>query len=145
MPFYEKRAGRAQRDEVSDQETITAIQAMIAAAGRPALPQKLSRALTLCLARKEKEDFALVWRANAGATPAAARARLFPESGRAGSLHTGYCGARCAFSKRSLRILEMLKKIDRKSTRLNSSHLGISYAVFCLKKKKKYKEHIQPE
>src|SRR5947199_5316561 len=28
---------------------------------------------------------------------------------------------------------------DRKSTRLNSSHLGISYAVFCLKKKKKFK------
>src|SRR5438045_6664041 len=27
---------------------------------------------------------------------------------------------------------------DRKSTRLNSSHLGISYAVFCLKKKKIY-------
>src|SRR5947199_5732005 len=26
---------------------------------------------------------------------------------------------------------------DRKSTRLNSSHLGISYAVFCLKKKRK--------
>src|SRR5262245_64589109 len=26
---------------------------------------------------------------------------------------------------------------DRKSTRLNSSHLGISYAVFCLKKKQK--------
>src|SRR5437899_8176566 len=40
--------------------------------------------------------------------------------------------------------------LDRKSTRLNSSHLGISYAVFCLKKKKKkiqnikntYKKHI---
>src|SRR5437764_11774921 len=28
---------------------------------------------------------------------------------------------------------------DRKSTRLNSSHRCISYAVFCLKKKKKYK------
>src|ERR1035438_10624342 len=28
--------------------------------------------------------------------------------------------------------------IDRKSTRLNSSHLGISYAVFCLKKKKEH-------
>src|SRR2546426_12054501 len=28
---------------------------------------------------------------------------------------------------------------DRKSTRLNSSHLVISYAVFCLKKKKKHK------
>src|SRR5436853_5051953 len=32
-----------------------------------------------------------------------------------------------------------LLSLDRKSTRLNSSHLGISYAVFCLKKKKKYK------
>src|SRR5690242_20813761 len=29
---------------------------------------------------------------------------------------------------------------DRKSTRLNSSHMSISYAVFCLKKKKKYNE-----
>src|SRR5258705_7828043 len=28
------------------------------------------------------------------------------------------------------------EQLDRKSTRLNSSHLGISYAVFCLKKKK---------
>src|SRR5262245_65348281 len=32
------------------------------------------------------------------------------------------------------------RRQDRKSTRLNSSHLGISYAVFCLKKKKKYKK-----
>src|SRR5262245_64497437 len=32
---------------------------------------------------------------------------------------------------------------DRKSTRLNSSHLGISYAVFCLKKKTKKKEKTQ--
>src|SRR5436853_1655540 len=32
---------------------------------------------------------------------------------------------------------EALYEIDRKSTCLNSSHLGISYAVFCLKKKKK--------
>src|SRR3712207_7740067 len=29
--------------------------------------------------------------------------------------------------------------LDRKSTRLNSSHANISYAVFCLKKKKKHK------
>src|SRR5437868_10736186 len=29
------------------------------------------------------------------------------------------------------------ERIDRKSTRLNSSHVSISYAVFCLKKKKK--------
>src|SRR5258705_5811187 len=31
---------------------------------------------------------------------------------------------------------------DRKSTRLNSSHLGISYAVFCLKKKKIYLQRV---
>src|SRR3712207_8431634 len=30
---------------------------------------------------------------------------------------------------------------DRKSTRLNSSHANISYAVFCLKKKKLYRTH----
>src|SRR5690554_5531111 len=31
--------------------------------------------------------------------------------------------------------LEHLQELDRKSTRLNSSHVRISYAVFCLKKK----------
>src|SRR2546430_10217902 len=37
--------------------------------------------------------------------------------------------------------------VDRKSTRLNSSHSQISYAVFCLKKKKKGVEstHVVPE
>src|SRR5688572_5305078 len=34
-----------------------------------------------------------------------------------------------------------LDSLDRKSTRLNSSHSQISYAVFCLKKKKKNKQH----
>src|ERR1035438_4366249 len=33
---------------------------------------------------------------------------------------------------------------DRKSTRLNSSHLGISYAVFCLKKDDNLYEEIMP-
>src|SRR5437899_12375251 len=37
-------------------------------------------------------------------------------------------------------LLKAVVSLDRKSTRLNSSHLGISYAVFCLKKKKKKKE-----
>src|SRR5690349_23218195 len=35
--------------------------------------------------------------------------------------------------------------IDRKSTRLNSSHVEISYAVFCLKKKKKKKNRAYPD
>src|SRR3712207_8653159 len=36
--------------------------------------------------------------------------------------------------------LEPMDYRDRKSTRLNSSHANISYAVFCLKKKKKLKD-----
>src|SRR5436305_12036244 len=39
----------------------------------------------------------------------------------------------CGWSARGL------ERSDRKSTRLNSSHVRISYAVFCLKKKKKRK------
>src|SRR3712207_7386274 len=35
------------------------------------------------------------------------------------------------------RVLSQVAARDRKSTRLNSSHANISYAVFCLKKKKK--------
>src|SRR5256885_12695521 len=35
------------------------------------------------------------------------------------------------------------RRADRKSTRLNSSHLVISYAVFCLKKKKQHKRVLR--
>src|SRR5688572_31863789 len=38
---------------------------------------------------------------------------------------------------RLARSVEFATEVDRKSTRLNSSHSQISYAVFCLKKKKK--------
>src|SRR5690349_22675571 len=53
-------------------------------------------------------------------------------------------GYEWALPFRYLRIREMLTGAagwcrDRKSTRLNSSHVEISYAVFCLKKKKKIK------
>src|SRR5690242_20813662 len=40
---------------------------------------------------------------------------------------------------------EPVSSADRKSTRLNSSHMSISYAVFCLKKKKKKKINISIE
>src|SRR3989442_7337773 len=39
--------------------------------------------------------------------------------------------------RRAVRQLGQHREADRKSTRLNSSHVRISYAVFCLKKKKK--------
>src|SRR5256885_4147056 len=43
---------------------------------------------------------------------------------------------RAAECHRAQRHLRGSTRVDRKSTRLNSSHLVISYAVFCLKKKK---------
>src|SRR5438309_8412250 len=44
------------------------------------------------------------------------------------------------FKRRLLDDFEKFISSDRKSTRLNSSHSSISYAVFCLKKKKKIKK-----
>src|SRR2546421_1635208 len=38
--------------------------------------------------------------------------------------------------------ISAVRNIDRKSTRLNSSHDQISYAVFCLKKKKTYNDTV---
>src|SRR3712207_7420068 len=45
---------------------------------------------------------------------------------------------RLEFHERALRVADRDQRLDRKSTRLNSSHANISYAVFCLKKKKGY-------
>src|SRR5438067_9137783 len=42
----------------------------------------------------------------------------------------------------SIAVIKDFRVQDRKSTRLNSSHVSISYAVFCLKKKKKPKTHL---
>src|SRR5256885_12443443 len=53
------------------------------------------------------------------------------------------CPGRCR-ELRSSRAASRTRR-DRKSTRLNSSHLVISYAVFCLKKKKKIHETIHLE
>src|SRR2546426_7211210 len=58
----------------------------------------------------------------------AGSAKLLPESGVRGTMSEGGKGG-CHGRAR-----------DRKSTRLNSSHLVISYAVFCLKKKKRRHE-----
>src|SRR3712207_7398207 len=55
-------------------------------------------------------------------------------------------GLRCWFFASHIAILPVevvLPEPDRKSTRLNSSHANISYAVFCLKKKTNY--HTSPQ
>src|SRR5437868_14098748 len=50
-----------------------------------------------------------------------------------------YHWKRISFSTLHFPRVQELDPEDRKSTRLNSSHVSISYAVFCLKKKKKKK------
>src|SRR5437899_9398357 len=64
---------------------------------------------------------------------------LFRSAGAAGKHCCGGAdAARSAAANRHLQLPQgRFPEGDRKSTRLNSSHLGISYAVFCLKKKKK--------
>src|SRR5258707_10359035 len=87
------------------------------------------------------------------------RSTLFPYTTLFRSLHTMKLGATvdgatCDFrvwAPNGKRVQLLLKRqgeeagpsfeLDRKSTRLNSSHANISYAVFCLKKKKKQKHH----
>src|SRR3712207_6967440 len=53
--------------------------------------------------------------------------------GKAGQAVAQHLGAQVPFGLDLRGLVE-----DRKSTRLNSSHANISYAVFCLKKKKKH-------
>src|SRR2546426_3405958 len=52
-----------------------------------------------------------------------------------------HAASRPPAGRRPSPVLPAVPVRDRKSTRLNSSHLVISYAVFCLKKKKKNKKN----
>src|SRR5258708_11529059 len=66
-----------------------------------------------------------------------------PSSGlSAGRLKALYAEQEVCSKGRVLAVLALMRDSgeDRKSTRLNSSHQIISYAVFCLKKKKKIKD-----
>src|SRR3712207_7327546 len=76
----------------------------------------------------------------------------FPASGVGRLRHINTFGghpAGCAVALENLAIMEeealveRSAQVDRKSTRLNSSHANISYAVFCLKKKL-IRIHVQP-
>src|SRR5256885_2804678 len=54
----------------------------------------------------------------------------------AGSVQSNVASSRATRTPSMAARSSMMCTVDRKSTRLNSSHLVISYAVFCLKKKK---------
>src|SRR2546430_3760672 len=70
--------------------------------------------------------------------PAALPIPAVPRRDRGGAGSLG--GSRRKVTGRSPRITPPL---DRKSTRLNSSHSQISYAVFCLKKKKRTEDDVE--
>src|SRR2546427_8776402 len=80
------------------------------------------------------------------------RSTLFPyttlfRSLLGGRVELGYApenlGERAGFASEDLGLQVREPALDRKSTRLNSSHSQISYAVFCLKKKKQSKNFTQ--
>src|SRR2546422_825948 len=59
----------------------------------------------------------------------------------------GFCAHAKQFAAARVRYVHAfgpVAGVDRKSTRLNSSHGYISYAVFCLKKKKRANKRLQP-
>src|SRR5437588_1447346 len=63
------------------------------------------------------------------------------------SIHVEISPRRSADSFPALALKSAVRRLDRKSTRLNSSHTVISYAVFCLKKKRNrtQREHTVSE
>src|SRR2546430_7212409 len=74
------------------------------------------------------------------------RSTLFPYTTLfRSSFEGGDLGAQFEFGQAKSRVAKPLDAVrharDRKSTRLNSSHSQISYAVFCLKKKKKISQY----
>src|SRR5437588_9195619 len=72
------------------------------------------------------------------------RSTLFPYTTLFRSQEKQYRGRGREVSRREPGVPQQRRIGDRKSTRLNSSHTVISYAVFCLKKKKKRKRDVLP-
>src|SRR5947208_6763755 len=76
------------------------------------------------------------------------RSTLFPYTTLFRSQHLSFAlgphtclGMHLARMETAVALTALLDRLDRKSTRLNSSHQIISYAVFCLKKKKNKTTH----
>src|SRR5689334_23500803 len=72
------------------------------------------------------------------------RSTLFPYTTLFRSSATSHARSEATAMVTRLASRDAIGKLDRKSTRLNSSHSSISYAVFCLKKKKKIQIQSYP-
>src|SRR5258708_12457045 len=82
----------------------------------------------------------VAYKATAPTGPVASFRLLLPVASR--TVATG--SPLTATEARDANLFTLVLQIDRKSTRLNSSHQIISYAVFCLKKKKPSTSHPPP-
>src|SRR5690606_33507942 len=105
-----------------------------------ALGQEVMRSLTpgqefIRVVRAELER--VMGESNADLDLAAQPPAVIMMAGLQGAGKTTTVGKLARFLKERKKKSVMVVSADRKSTRLNSSHVKISYAVFCLKKKKK--------
>src|SRR5690349_23120749 len=82
--------------------------------------------------------YTTLFRSHGGALEAAGRLHRRKQSIRDGHLDPALVVGNASLQARR-QLQHSRRGRDRKSTRLNSSHVEISYAVFCLKKKKKKK------
>src|SRR5258705_4945422 len=86
--------------------------------------------------------YTTLFRSRANATVAHAVERRGPGEAYLLNGHKWFCSAPMSDGFFTLaQTEESVAHGDRKSTRLNSSHLGISYAVFCLQKKQRERTH----
>src|SRR3712207_7354243 len=90
--------------------------------------------------------YTTLFRSGAGRRKPLERPVYFSQSGATPPDFDCACRRCCGSSSNSVSTIRLLPPpngpADRNSTRLNSSHANISYAVFCLKKKKKHKYEI---
>src|SRR5690625_5861533 len=80
------------------------------------------------LFRSLENDFAILYRTNY-------QSRIFEEALRRKGVPYQLVGGLSFYQRKEVKDVLAYLTLDRKSTRLNSSHVAISYAVFCLKKK----------
>src|SRR2546422_1849462 len=105
--------------------------------GAADVPVQRDAAVTAALANRPDLRAELARAATARQTGSAIRAERLPRLELAGDYGVNGATVPGAISTRDLTLQVSVPILDRKSTRLNSSHGYISYAVFCLKKKKK--------
>src|SRR5256885_3462653 len=90
------------------------------------------------LSRREMLLAPMALAATSAVTTAASEKKMTLAMHQNTSNGAGYRKSLEGWARAGIKDIEITNTLDRKSTRLNSSHLVISYAVFCLKKKRQW-------